>query len=180
MHTAFIAGFGFSTTASKPKGFSLDEFKWQVASNVVGNPYIFNCEGGTGYCEWTWTQDARRTYLIPFLSRFYADFYGEDSREFLEYCKPVLDFLATDPSDQDLLNWAEEYCYHTFYPMDDWQGVVEVNGKEITVNLSVFSLTSEGKVMYEEMEQHLTFLEEVLRKAYADNPFGQCLTIDVG
>jgi hypothetical protein len=46
--------------------------------------------------------------------------------------------------------------------------------------LLLISLSSEGKVLVEEMQQHLSFFEKALRFVYKDNPFGKCLTVDVG
>jgi len=42
------------------------------------------------------------------------------------------------------------------------------------------SLSSEGKVMFEELDRHLSFFEKALPSTYGDNPFGKCLTVDVG
>jgi hypothetical protein len=46
--------------------------------------------------------------------------------------------------------------------------------------LLLVSLSSEGKVLVEEMQQHLSFFEKALRFVYGDNPLGKCLTVDVG
>jgi len=40
-------------------------------------------------------------------------------------------------------------------------------------------LTSEGKVVYEELDQHLHFFESAIRKAYADDSLGGCLMVTV-
>jgi hypothetical protein len=64
--------------------------------------------------------------------------------------------------------------------MDDWFRIVTLSGQEVRVNVSVISLSSEGKVMFEKMQQHLSFFEKALRFVYGDNPFGKCLTVDVG
>jgi hypothetical protein len=88
--------------------------------------------------------------------------------------------LDDDQSDQDLIGWAEEEGFETFYPTDDWYRLATVNGQEVRVNVSLVSLSSEGKVLVEEMQQHLSFFEKALRFVYGDNPLGKCLTVDVG
>jgi hypothetical protein len=97
-----------------------------------------------------------------------------------DFCKPVIRLLSDDPSDDDLISWAEEEGFYTFYPSDDWFLMSTVNGQEVRVNVSVFSLSSEGKVLAEEMQQHLSFFEKALRFVYGDNPLGKCLTVEVG
>ncbi len=65
-------------------------------------------------------KEARQKHLIPLLACYYADFYGRDSKDFATYCKPVISFLGDDPSDEDLISWAEEEGFETFYLADDW------------------------------------------------------------
>jgi hypothetical protein len=141
----------------------------------------FSCEDeGGGFYRWSWKREARRKHLIPLLARYYADFYGKDSKKFAAYCIPVISFLGADPSDEDLISWAENGGFETFYPTDDWFRMATVNGQEVRVNVSLVSLSSEGKVLVEEMQQHLSFFEKALRFVYGDNPLGKCLTVDVG
>ena len=82
--------------------------------------------------------------------------------------------------DEDLISWAENQGFETFYPADDWFRIATVNGLEVRVNVTLISLSSEGKVLVEEMQQHLSFFEKALRIVYGDNPLGKCLTVDVG
>ena len=180
LQTAIINEFSFSVPSSRLKGVSKNEFKVNVANTVVGSLDSFTCEGDNSFFTWRWKREARRKHLIPLLEHFYADFYGKGGKDFVAYCQPVLSFLSNDPSDDDLINWAEEEGYETFYPADDWFRLPTVNGHEIRVDVSLISLSSEGKVLVEEMEQHLSFFEKALRFVYGDNPLGKCLTVDVG
>jgi hypothetical protein len=181
LQTGIINEFSFGTPTAKLKGISLNEFKINVARTVVDSPDSFICEDeGDSYYKRRWKREARRRHLIPLLDRYYADFYGKDSKDFAAYCKPVISFLGADPSDQDLIGWAEEEGFETFYPTDDWYRLATVNGQEVRVNVSLVSLSSEGKVLVEEMQQHLSFFEKALRFVYGDNPLGKCLTVDVG
>jgi len=181
LQTGIITEFSFGTPTARLKGISLNEFKTSVARTVVDSPDSFGCEDeGGGYCKWRWKRETRQMHLVPLLARYYADFYGKDSKDFAAYCKPVISFLGDDPSDEDLINWAEGEGFETFYPTDDWYRMATVNGHEIKVNISVISLSSEGKVLVEEMQQHLSFFEKALRFVYGDNPLGKSLTVDVG
>jgi hypothetical protein len=181
LQTGIITEFSFSTPAVRLREISLDAFKTSVARTVVDSTDSFNCEdGGSGFYRWSWKREARRKHLIPLLARYYADFYGKDSKKFAAYCKPVIGFLGSDPSDEDLISWAENEGFETFFPTDDWFRMATVNGQEVRVNVSLVSLSSEGKVLVEEMQQHLSFFERALRFVYGDNPLGKCLTVDVG
>jgi hypothetical protein len=181
LQTGIITEFSFGTPAVGLKGISFEAFKTSVARTVVDSTDSFDCkdEGG-GYYKWSWKREARRKHLIPLLDRYYADFYGKGSKEFAAYCDPVISFLVADPSDEDLISWAENEGLETFYLSDDWFRMATVNGQEIRVNITLVSLSSEGKVLVEEMQQHLSFFEKALRFVYGDNPFGKCLTVDVG
>jgi hypothetical protein len=181
LQTGIITGFSFGTPTTELKGISLDAFKTSVAKTVVDSTDSFSCDDeGGGYFRWSWKREARRKHLIPLLARYYADFYGKSSKEFAAYCDPVISFLGADPSDEDLITWAENEGFETFYPADDWFRMATVRGQEIRVNVTLISLSSEGKVLVEEMQRHLSFFEKALRLVYGDNPFGKCLTVDVG
>lgn len=180
LQTAFINEFSFSAPTSKLKGISLNEFKTNVAKTVVGSLDCFSCEAEGSFFRWSLKREARRKYLVPLLDRYYVDFYGRDSKNFVADCKPVISFLGNDPSDEDLLSWAEEEGFGTFYPSDGWFRMPTISGHEVRVNVSMISLSFEGKVLVEEMEQHLSFFERALRLVYGDNPLGKCLTVDVG
>jgi len=69
------------------------------------------------------------------------------------------DFLGADPSDADLISWAEDEGFLTFYPSDDRFRIATVNGQEIRVNVTLVSLSSEGKVLVEEMQQLMNYKE---------------------
>jgi hypothetical protein len=181
MQTGIITEFSFGTPTARLNSISLNQFKTYVARTVVDSPETFSCkDDGGGYYKWRWKREARRKHLVSLLVRYYADYYGNDSEDFAAYCKPVISFLGDDPSDDDLINWAEGEGFETFYPADDWYRMATVNGHEIKVNISLISLSSEGKVLVEEMQQHLSFFEKALRFVYGDNPLGKCLTVDVG
>ena len=180
LQTAFINKFSFDAPTSKLKEISLNEFKTNVAKTVVGSLECFSCKAEGSFFRWSLKREARWKYLVPLLDRYYADFYGRDSKDFVADCKPVIDFLSKNPSDDDLINWAQEEGFSTFYPSGGWYRMPTVNGQEVHVNVSYLSLSSEGKVLVEETEQHLAFFERALRLVYGDNPLGKCLTVDVG
>jgi hypothetical protein len=181
LQTGIITQFSFGTPTAGLKGISVDAFNTSVARTVVDCTDCFSCEDeGGGYFRWSWKREARRRHLIPLLARYYADFYGESSKEFGAYCASVISFLGADSSDEDLNSWAENEGFETFYPSDDWFRIATVYGQEIRVNVTLVSLSSEGEVLVEEMQQHLSFFEKALRFVYGDNPFGKCLTVDVG
>ena len=181
LQTGIITGFSFGTPTTRLKGISLDAFKTSVAKTVVDSTDSFSCDDeGGGYYRWSWKREARRKHLIPLLARYYADFYGKGSKEFAAYCDPVISFLGADPSDGDLISWAENEGFVSFYPADDWFRMATVKGQEIRVNVTLISLSSEGKVLVEEMQRHLSFFEKALRIVYGDNPLGKSLTVDVG
>ncbi|HVU96162.1 MAG TPA: hypothetical protein VHE34_13110 [Puia sp.] len=169
IQTAFIHEFSFAVPTTKLQGISLDEFKIKVAKTVVGSLDCFSYEARGSFLTWNLKSEARRKHLVPLLERYYADFYGKDSKDFVADCKPVISFLGGDPSDDDLTNRAEEEGFSTFYPSDDWYRFPTVNGLEVQVNVSCVSLSSEGKVLVEEMGKHLAFFERALRLAYGDN-----------
>lgn len=180
LQTAIIHKFSFSAPTSKLKGISLDEFRTNVAKTVVGSLDCFSYEAEGDFFRWSLKGEARRKHLVPLLEWYYTDFYGRDSKDFLAYCEPVISFLGNDPSDDNLIRWAGKKGFSTFYPSNGWYRMPIVNGEEVQVNVSLVSLSSEGKVLVEEMEQHLAFFERALRLVYGDNPLGQCLTVDVG
>jgi hypothetical protein len=81
LQTGIITEFSFGTPAERLKGISLSEFKTSVARTVVDSPDSFGCEDeGGGYYKWRWKREARRRHLIPLLARYYADYYGKDSK----------------------------------------------------------------------------------------------------
>jgi hypothetical protein len=78
--------------------------------------------------------------LVALLARYYTDFYGEQSKEFATYCEPVLSFLGSDPSDEDLMCRAEDGTEESFCLLDDWFRLATLNGQEIRVNESMVVL----------------------------------------
>jgi hypothetical protein len=181
MQTGLINGFSFGISAAKLKGLPPDEFANTVARTVVDSLDNFNCEKeGRDYYSWSWKPEVRQQHLVPLLTRYYTDFYGAHSENFVTYCEPVLGFLRNDPSDEEFMCWAEDGSEGSFDLKDDWFRMATLNGQEIRVNVSMISLTSEGKVLVEEMQVHLSFFERALRSTYGDNPLGKCLTVDIG
>ncbi|MBS1665270.1 MAG: hypothetical protein JST68_29765 [Bacteroidetes bacterium] len=180
LYTGIINRFCFDLSEKSAKKTSLDRLKTKVAKAVVGDLNSFTCEGKESFYSWNWKREARRKYLVPFLKRYYSDFYGKDSEAFEKYCKPIVSFLNNDPSDEDLIDWAEEEGYEFFGPMNGWLRYVTIDGQRVRVNVSFISLSSEGKVIVEEIEEHQSFFENALRLVYRNNPFGKCLTVDVG
>jgi hypothetical protein len=181
MQTGLINAFSFGISTGKLKGIPPDDFAKTVARTVVDSLDSFDCEKeGVDFYSWTWKPEIRRQHLVPLLTRYYTDFYGANSKNSVTYCEPVLSFLGSDPSDEELISWAEDGEEESFYLLDDWFRMATLHGQEIRVNVSMVSLTSEGKVLVEELQQHLSFFEKALRSAYGDNPLGKCLTVDIG
>jgi hypothetical protein len=180
MQTGLINRFSFGISAKGLKGIPADEFANTVARTVVDTLESFDCEKeGRNFYRWTWKPAVRQQHLVPLLTRYYSDFYGAHSKDFVTYCEPVLSFLGSDPSDEELICWAEDGEEESFYLGNDWFRMAMLHGQEIRVNVSMISLTSEGKVLVEELQQHLSFFEKALRSAYGENPLGKCLTVDI-
>jgi hypothetical protein len=177
MYTGLIHEFQVAKSY-KPDKVSLDSFKAEVAGAVVSNPEHYSCNEVHGMFIWRLPQKARDAYLVDLLSRYYGDFYGLQSPDFAEQCKPAIEFFLTRPTDEKLAEWLEES--DGFSDLDGWFRTVKIGGKEVTVHFSVWSLSCEGKVMVEELERHLRFFERAIRKTYADNPLGGSLAVDVG
>lgn len=180
IYTALIREFRVSTSVADPAGVELEKTRSDLAEFLVDNPDLYSCVEECGMLRWKWKEEARRGFLIDLLSRYYADFYDGESKYFAEYCRPVIDFLDSAPTDEDLIRWAEEKGSEVFYPMNGWVRMAAFNGRKVKVYVSLLRLSSEGKVIDEEMHRHLTFFEKALRIAYLDNPLGGCLTVDMG
>jgi len=100
---------------------------------------------------------------IPFLNAFYNDFYGKDKE-----CDEVLEKLNQLEQPQEWLKLAEdeeEYyeCYRDNYGIKE--GILIEGHRISTFNYNIM-LTFEGKVMAEACEQHLSFFEKMIARAY--------------
>jgi hypothetical protein len=127
---------------------------------------------------WKLGRQARDAHLVDLLSRFYMDYYGFQSPDFSVHCKPIIDFFLTKPTDEKLAEWLQES--DEFLDLNRWYRKVNIGGKDVTVNFSMWSLACQGKVTFEALERHLRFTEKSIRKAYANNPLGGSLVVDVG
>lgn len=162
----------------KPGGMDWDVFKTEVARAEVNSPESYNCTEVDGKFRWALSQEAREAHLVGLLSKFYADFYGPDTSDFAERCFPVLDYLSGKPSNEDFIAWIEGS--EGLLEMDRWHHRVVIGGEEVTVYLSFWSLSEEGKVLVEELDEHLWFFEKAIRRMYADNPLGGSLAVGIG
>ncbi len=181
LQTGIINEFSFDISTVMMNGLSIDELSDKVARTVVDSPDSFSCEfEDCAFYRWSLKREVRQKHLIPLLTRYYADFYGLDIKDFAAFCKPVIGFLRNDPSDDDLIRWAKEGTFGNFYLTEDWFRIAIVHGQKVRVNVSLVSLSSEGKVRVGKLQQHLPFFEKALRSVYGDNPLGKCLTVDVG
>ena len=177
MQTGLICEFSVSRS-SKPERMDLEAFKAEVAKATIESPESYDSKEVGGMVYWTIRRVAREAHLVDLLNRYGADFYGSESREFDKYCKLAIDYLATNPSDPDLAAWIENSEWLT--QLVRWSRIVMVGGARMTVHFSMWSLSSEGKVMVEELKQHLSFFEKAIRGRYADNPLGGSLAVDIG
>ena len=177
MQTGLIHEFRVAKSY-KPESMSLKVFKMKVAGAVVDSPESYACKEVDGMFYWTLRQEAREAHLADLLSAYYTDFYGPKCSGFAKYCKPVIDYLSTKPSAEEFAIWNKES--EGLEEMDGWSRRVMIDGEKVLVYFSFWSLSYEGKVMIEELEQHLTFFERAIRRMYADNPLGGSLAVDVG
>ena len=175
MHTGLIHEFSIQKPS---KHSNLDDFKAAAARAVVNNPESYDLKEVKGMYSWTLRREAREAHLVDLLSRFYADFYGPQSDYFIKNCRSVIAHLSTNPSDEELIAWILES--EEFPELDDWSRRVIVNGENVTVHFSLWSLTYEGKVIVEELDLHSAFFERAIRRMYAGNPLGGSLAVDVG
>jgi hypothetical protein len=178
MQTGVINEFSVAKSYNKAKGFNLDAFRAAVERAMVNNPEIYNCEETDGVYYWTLSREARQAHLVDLIKRFYTDFYDPRNPDFDTFYKPILAFLETNPTDDELTAWAGENG--DFSELDGWMRKVVVKGYEVKVNFSFLGLSCEGKAMVEELERHLSFFEKAIRRMYADNPIGGSLAIDIG
>jgi hypothetical protein len=84
-----------------------------------------------------------------------------------------------NPSIDKLYEWDEDSDYAIALDRDEIRDI-SIAKSEVRVNICNITLTSEGKVLYEELDQHLRFFEWAMRRAYADDPVGGCLMVTIG
>jgi hypothetical protein len=178
MQTGVINEFRVAKSNNKAKGFRLAAFRKAVESAVVNNPESYDCEETDGMYYWTLRQEVREAHLVDLIRRVYTDFYDPRHRNFDRYYKPILAFLATNPSYEELNAWTEETG--DFSETDEWIRTIIMKGDDVPVHFSFLGLSYEGKVMAEELDQHLSFFERAIRRMYADNPLGGSLAVDIG
>lgn len=177
IQTGLITNFYAVKPAKRSKSNLLSQQEL-IAKAAVDQPQIFECKEDKEYFTWTLKSTVKKKYLVNFLKRYYQDFY--DSNTYSNHCKPVIDFLSTNPSQKALEKWDEDQLNDSFCLDDNIYREINIADKEIRVFISSYRLSIEGKVMYEELDGHLDFFEKCMRKAYADDPLGGCLIVEIG
>jgi hypothetical protein len=155
-----------------------DAFESEVAKAMVDNPEEYSCSEEGGMYYWRLRQEAKEANLLALVKRYFEDFYGSETSYFDKNCKPVISFLSTNPSGKELSKRALES--EELAEVDGWSRRLNIHGQEVKVYFSVWVLSNEGKVMFEELDRHLTFFEKTIRRTYADNPLGGSLVIEIG
>lgn len=180
MSTLLITGFTSANPFRRSGSKKINNPQKIIAKAIVDRPDNYDCKKGEGEFTWTLKSTVKKKYLTNFLKRYYHDFYGKDSSFYIENCQPVIDFLSTNPSNEKLEEWEEDQCNNAFGLDDNYYEEITVEGKEMNVFISCYRLSFEGKVEYEELDEHMKFFKKLLRKVYADNPLGGCLIVEVG
>lgn len=78
------------------------------------------------------------------------------------------------------LIYGRIYPNRNYYRISDPFISGQYNGYAFEKDQNRAGNTNEGKVLYEELEQHVAFFESALRKAYANDALGGCLMITIG
>ncbi len=121
-------------------------------SVATDDGYIFNIK-----------EEILNEELIPFLSEFYQDFYGNKNKE----CQLVLDNLKKLNSPDKWESILEEETFECFQIDNYAYRYFEINGSRTTINCKIVMLSLEGKIMMESYGQHFSFFEAAIAKAYA-------------
>ena len=154
-------------------------FRDTFVSRFINNSEFFMIIEDKDFYIWSLKPEIIETYLYDFLKNYYADFYNSGSYNYDSSCKPVLDFLKTKPKTAAILEFLEESDSEAFTKGDSRYDIT-VNEANIVASTEEITLSFEGKVMYEEIFDHISFFQACVRKAYAENPLAAGLTIDIG
>jgi len=116
------------------------------AKSIVADPKLFNVEG-EGYYSWTLKPGILNDHLYDLLKIYYNDFYSHDKDYFKQNCIPVLDFLATKPTENEIWDYIEEGTSNVF-----------CISKCKHLRADTIMLTREGKVCMRRSKTIWTFL----------------------
>ena len=150
-----------------------------IADEIVSNSSIYNGNVVDDNYEWRLKPEFMEKDLLPFLERYYEDFYGSSSPSEIKDFKQVLNFLIQKPNSDVIEEWMHDNSYNCFGISDHFGCTTIVNGKRIAIKRSGIILSLEGKVMYESIYAHLSFFERALKKAYAAFPLGGSLVVEI-
>ena len=178
IRTGIIAKFTIYKSEAGKIDINQAKIRKDLAAAVVDNPASFDCVDGDDRLIWTLKQGSVDKRLSVFLDRYFKDFYPGDSDNYDSDCKPILDYLSKGPSVNELYDWQEDSDYDIMFYDDE--KYIYVAQTKVRANLYIMGLTSEGKVMYEELDRHLAFFGSAMRRAYADDPLGGGLVVTVG
>jgi len=155
-----------------------DALKSEVAKAMVDNPEEYSCSEEGGMYFWRLRREVKEAHLLTLVKRYYEDFYGSENSYFVKKCEPVISFLLTNPSGKELSKWTQES--EELAEVSGLSRAPKMAGQELKVYFSMWVLSTEGKVSFEELARHLTFFEKAIRRTYADNPLGGSLVVDIG
>ncbi|MES1249817.1 MAG: hypothetical protein ABUL46_03990 [Chitinophaga rupis] len=179
MRTALITEFNVSSSSLGSQGDNLADMKSLFAKEIIDNPESFKCSKEGDSYIWTLKPSIAKKYLAGFLKRYYQDFYNPNSDYYKNNCEPIIGYLSSNPTIEELKNWSENSNdgYLNFDEDEIYQ--INFNREQINIGVSSILLSLEGKVLYEELEEHLKFFKKSIRKAYADDPLGGGITVEV-
>ena len=183
--TGIITEFLIYVDSDLEEGMDPEKNGNDLAGAVVRNPECFALDRKGERMIWRLRPDVIAVQLHDFCKKYFSDFYREQSRDYERSAKPMLDSLAKAPSAEVFYRWFgdgdvtmdkdNELIIHD----DEVRSVIFANRK-VRVRITFLRLTSEGKIMYEEIEQHLEFFESAMRCKYADDLLGGSLMITIG
>lgn len=131
---------------------------------ITTNDYSFNFRIKTAIFE---------TQFIPFLTEFYHDFYGEN-----EECNEVLTLFKQNPTIDTWFKLLErEYPLECFYEGDGGYSSIYINRQKVHIGFGTIILAREGKVIAEEFDQHASFFEKIIAKAYPKYIMAKLITV---
>jgi hypothetical protein len=177
--TGIINRFSLHENSVKHLSNSIDEAVEIAAKNVVANPGVFDHHQEDGYHTWKLNKTIKEKHLLELVRKYYTDIYGEDSGIYKRDCKNILEFLETNPSENELEAWAEKNWRDVFSMYDNDELYLFLKDKRVRVAFSSIRLSMEGKVLYEMFEGHLNFFQKLMRKVYSDYKLGGCLMVIV-
>ncbi|WP_316833780.1 hypothetical protein [Pedobacter nutrimenti] len=153
---------------------SLEKF----VHELVDNPSSFNFKKTDGKYIWTLKPEILEKNLKPFLEQYYSDMYGIEYTS-NEDCKEALSLLDSKPTKSQLNKYLEENGNPAFSSGIDYRYDLKIESERVTFIYSTISLSNEGKISYEEFDQHLYFFQNAIRKTYQNSPLGGGLVIEI-